>query len=124
VLDEMIAAGIKPSEVTMATLVRVAPSFKAGRCLALEAKDREWYAGRGFYEALFALPVHNMDAADLLDDYNKLPFQFETVLQNPIRQYLREKKPEQAIEVCLFPHTCLPLRSSIATAMTSAAPIY
>ena len=105
VLDEMVAAGVKPDEVTMSTLAAEG-SFEEGCDLARDARDgREWYTGRGFYEALFSRQIVHLDADDLLEIYKSLPFQFETALQNPIRQYRRDGRPDEAMALCLFaPH--------------------
>ena len=106
VLDEMVAAGVKPNEVGLITLVCKAPSFEYGCELAIYARDgRDWYTGRGFYQAMFSLPIHHLDADALIEIYNSLPFRYETALENPIRQYRREHRPEDAMRRCLFvPH--------------------
>ncbi len=106
VLAEMTAAGVKPDEITMVTLVTKAQSFEQGCELAREAKDgRDWYTGRGFYSALFSLPILHLESTDLINVYKSLPFHFETALENPIRQYRRDRRHEEAMTLCLSaPH--------------------
>jgi hypothetical protein len=106
VLAEMVAAGVPPDEVGLTTLVRKAPSFEQGCAFAMEARHSHgWYTGRGFYQALFSLPIDHLDAGGLMEIYNSLPFKHETALENPIRQYRRERRPEEAMRLCLFaPH--------------------
>ena len=106
VLDEMIAVGVKPNEVTLVTLVKLAPSFENGCELAIIARDgQNWYTGRGFYEGLFSLPITHLTASELLEMYENLPFKYESALQNPIRQFRKTEKLDEALALCLFaPH--------------------
>ena len=94
------------NEVGLTTLVHKAPSFEFGCDLAKYARDsRDWYTGRGFYQALFSLPVHHLEADALIEIYNALPFRYETALESPIGQYRRGNRPEDAMRLCLFsPH--------------------
>ena len=98
----MIAAGVEPNEVTLISLVRKAESFEAGCELATFSRtEKKWYTGQGFYSALFSLRVTHLTAKQLIDVFLALPFRFNTSLANPIRQYRRDRLPEQAFEICL-----------------------
>ena len=103
VLDEMIDDGVAPNEVTLTTLVKLAPSFQQGCDLAFFARDgRSWYTGRGFYSALFSLPIDHLSADELLAVWNGLPFSFDTALENPVRQSRRSRKQDEALGICRY----------------------
>ena len=102
--EEMVEAGLTPNDTTLTTLVSMVPDFAAARHLARQVSAAKLPVG-GFYCTLFARPIAHLAAQELLLIYHSMPFKYELSLENPIRQYVKSNRLEEAMQICLFsPH--------------------
>jgi len=101
-IDELIKIrGEFPGEGQLTALLSKVEKFEIAVQLAIEFRERGFFTGRSIYEAIFAKPIIQYSAKELLGVYNNLPFKFGSSLQNPIRQYRNVGQLDQAFYLCL-----------------------
>jgi hypothetical protein len=105
VLKEMEDKGVTPDEVTRSTIIKSAATFETALALIDLFLLKKDFVGRGTFEATFAKSIIHLTAGELLIEYNKRAFKFDTSLQSPINQYRKAGLFDQALALTLFaPH--------------------
>jgi pentacotripeptide repeat protein len=106
ILKEMRDNDITPNEISVTTAIKKADGFSSALEFVDDGLRHGEFVGRGAFQAAFSHPVAHLSAKELLVEYNKRPYKFESALEGPINQYRKTGQPEQAVELVLFaPHT-------------------
>lgn len=105
ILKEMADNGVTPSEVTVSTAIKKCNTFEDALGLVDFCLGKNFFVGRGSFEAAFSKSITHLTADQLLSEYHARKFKFDTALEGPINQYRRADRLDQALILILFaPH--------------------
>jgi murein L,D-transpeptidase YcbB/YkuD len=105
ILKEMADNGVTPNEKTVTTALKKTQTFEAALELVDFCLTKKLFVGRGAFQAAYSKPITHLSAEALLTQYHSREFKFDTALENPINQYRRAHREDQALLLTLVaPH--------------------
>jgi plasmid stability protein len=101
ILKEMADNGVTPNEITVISAVKKTKTFEDALGLIDFCCDKNFFVGRGAFQAAFSKSITHLTAEQLLAEYHARKYKFDTALESPINQYRRAGRADLALMLTL-----------------------